>query len=133
MDGLALQIVEAGSPADKPGATVVDLHSLPNQVSGSIFGIKVNNQIKITVASQDFKPRVMIAHSAAAGLMSNPMMGASPVLTVGAENSEGLGTNTVVLTYDRSKPVPRGASTCIVVTSDDGKAVTGKYTLTYAK
>lgn len=133
-DTVLLRLLEAGSPADGPGAVLADVMLPPDQIHGSILGVKVGNKMRVTVDSADFTPRVLIARYKPAGLMSPIQGNAEPDLVVVASTeTEGMGTSKVTATYDRTINATDGSTGFfIIVTSEDGKATGGKYTIRYA-
>lgn len=135
-DALTVKLVEAGSPADAPGSAIVDVINPPAQVTGSIFGVKLNNKVRVTVTSEDFKPRVLLALYRPKGMFSGGADDPTPEFSVVANMELDMeGTTKVTVTYDRSVKGPEGTrgGPLIIVTSDDGKAVSGKYTIRYAQ
>lgn len=132
-DTLVLRVVEAGSPADTPAAAMADIVMVPDQIHGSILGVKTGNKIRVAVVAEDFNPRVLIVRHKQKGMMS-PLQGdAAPEFAVVANvDSEGMGSGKVIATYDRTiKSTDRSTGHFIIVTSEDGKAVSGKYTIRY--
>lgn len=132
-DDLAVQLIEAGSPADTPTAAVVDIVGPPDQVTGSFFGAKINNKVRVAVTADDFNPRVLILRYRPKGAMT-PLQGdPAPSFSVVANvDTEGDGVNKVIATYDRSTASTDGSQGLyIAVTSEDGKAVKGKYKIRY--
>jgi len=132
-DDLVLQLVEAGSPADTSTAAVVDIVGPPDQVTGSFLGAKINNKVRVAVTAEDFNPRVLILRYRPKGTMT-PLQGdPTPSFSVVANvDTEGDGANKVIATYDRSTVSTDGSrGLYIAITSDDGKAVTGKYKIRY--
>jgi hypothetical protein len=132
-DSLVLRVVEAGSPADTPAAAMADIVMVPDQMHGSILGVKVGNKMRVAVVAEDFNPRVLIVRHKQKGMMS-PLQGdAAPEFAVVANvDSEGMGSSKVIATYDRTiKSTDRSTGHFIIVTSEDGKAVSGKYSIRY--
>jgi hypothetical protein len=133
-DDLVVKVVEAGGPDDTAGAAFADVLIPPGQIGGSIFGVKINNKVRVAVTSDDFKPRVLIVLHRPKSLFSGPADDRTPEFAVVASAEvEMEGANKVIVTYDSSvKPADgsRGTPT-IVVTSNDGKAVTGGYKVRY--
>jgi hypothetical protein len=132
-DELVVQVVEAGSPADTANAAVVDIVGPPDQVTGSFFGAKINNKVRVKVTADDFNPRVLILRYKPKGAMT-PLQGdPTPSFNVVANvDTEGNGANEVTATYDRTTVTTDGSrGLYIAVTSEDGKAVSGKYKIRY--
>jgi hypothetical protein len=133
-DQLVIKLVEAGSPADTARAAIADVYNPPGGVGGSIFGVKINNNVRVDVTSDDFKPRVLIVRHKPKSTFSGPMDDAIPEFSVMTQGEIGVeGTNRATATYDVSTKSTDGSrgTPVIVVTSDDGKAVSGKYTIRY--
>jgi hypothetical protein len=134
-DDLVVKVVEAGSPDDTPTAAVAEVLMPPGQVTGSFFGAKINNKMRVAVTSDDFSPRVMIVlYRNTKGLLSGAASDRTPEFSVvSSAEVEMEGQNKVIVTYDRSiKPADgSGGTPVIVVTSADGKAVTGSYKVRY--
>ncbi|MDP1692539.1 MAG: hypothetical protein Q8L49_11425 [Burkholderiaceae bacterium] len=135
-DALIVKLVEAGSPADAPGSVIVDVINPPAQVTGSIFGVKLNNKVRVTVTSDDFRPRVLLMLHRPKSMFSGGADDPTPEFSV-VSNMEldAEGNTKVTVTYDRSVKGPEGTrgGPVIMVTSEDGKAVSGKYTIRYAQ
>lgn len=141
-DDLIVHVVEANSPEDQPGTAIADVFMAPDAIHGSIFGAKIGNKVKVSVSSPDFHPKVLVMRrylsqgklAAAFGAESSNR---KPVYKVVADaESDGMGTEKIIVTFDRSsKSADSDASKGIViaVTSEDGKAVTGKYSIKYYK
>lgn len=132
-DELVLRLVEGGSPADAPSAVLVDMMQVPDQVTGSFLGAKINKDVRVSVVSDDFKPRLMVVRYRPKGAMT-PLQGdASPEFSVvAASEQEGDDALKIFATFDRSKASLEGRSILyIVVTSADGKATEGKYKIRY--
>ncbi len=132
-DDLAIRLVEAGSPSDTDRAALVDMMSVPNQVTGSIFGAKVNKDVRVSVSSDDFLPRVLIVRYRPKGMMT-PLQGdAAPEFSVVASGEQdGPEQKKAFAVFDRSKASADGSvGVYIVVTSADGKATAGKYKIRY--
>lgn len=57
-DDLVIKIVETGSPDDTPTAAIAEVRVPPGQIGGSIFGVKVNNKVRVAVTSDErrFQP-----------------------------------------------------------------------------
>jgi hypothetical protein len=53
-------VVMAGGPEDKGGGEVIDLWARDVKASGSALGFRINQAMKITVASPSFVPRVVV-------------------------------------------------------------------------
>lgn len=133
-DQLVVTLVEAGSPADTARAAIADVYSPPGGVGGSIFGVKINNNVRVDVTSDDFKPRVLIMRHKPKSMFSGPMDDVTPEFSVVTQGEIGVeGTNRATATFDVSTKSTDGSrgGPVIVVTSDDGKAVSGKYTIRY--
>jgi hypothetical protein len=133
-DDLVIKIVEAGSPDDTPTAAIAEVLIPPGQIGGSIFGVKVNNKVRVAVTSDDFSPRVLIVLHRPKGMFSGPADDRAPEFSVVASAEvEMEGANKVIVTYDSSvKPADGSRGTpAIVVTSNDGKAVAGSYKVRY--
>jgi hypothetical protein len=129
-DDLVIKIVEAGSPDDTPTAALAEVLLPPGQVTGSFFGAKINNKVRVAVTSDDFSPRVLIVLHRPKGMFSVAASERTPEFSVVASAEvEMEGANKVIVTYDRSiKPAAGNDGTpVIVVTSADGKAVAGSY------
>lgn len=132
-DDLVVQLVEGGSPADTATAAVVDVVGPPDQVTGSFFGAKINNKVRVAVIADDFKPRIFILRYRPSGAMT-PLQGdPAPSFSVVANvDTEGDGATKLTATYDRSTVSTDGSrGLYIAVTSEDGKAVGGKYKIRY--
>jgi hypothetical protein len=133
-DDLVIKIVEAGSPDDTPTAAVAEVLTPPGQIGGSIFGVKINNKVRVAVTSDDFSPRVLIVLHRPKSMFSGPADDRTPEFSVVASAEvEMEGANKVIVTYDSSiKPADGSRGTpAIVVTSADGKAVAGSYKVRY--
>jgi hypothetical protein len=133
-DDLVIKIVEAGSPDDTPTAAMAEVLIPPGQIGGSIFGVKVNNKVRVAVTSDDFSPRVLIVLHRPKSLFAGPADDRTPEFSVVASAEvEMEGANKVIVTYDSSvKPADGSRGTpAIVVTSADGKAVAGSYKVRY--
>jgi hypothetical protein len=128
-DDLVIKIVEAGSPDDTPTAAIAEVLLPPGQVTGSFFGAKINNKVRVAVTSDDFSPRVLIVLHRPKGMFSVAASERTPEFSVVASAEvEMEGANKVIATYDRSiKAAGHDATPVIVVTSADGKAVAGSY------
>lgn len=59
-DGNRRHVVVGGGPEDKGGGEVVDLWNRDVKASGSVAGFRVNQALKVTVASSSFVPRVVV-------------------------------------------------------------------------
>jgi hypothetical protein len=134
-DDLVIKIVEAGSPDDTPTAALAEVLIPPGQIGGSIFGVKINNKVRVAVTSDDFSPRALIVlYRNTKGLLSGAASDRTPEFSVVASAEvEMEGANKVIVTYDSSiKPADGSSGTpVIVVTSADGKAVAGSYKVRY--
>ena len=134
-DDLQVQLTEAGSPLDQADAAVVDYIEPPNQVTGSFFGAKINNKTKVTVISDDFQPRVLLLRWIPKGLMATLPGDPAPTFKVVA-SGEVLeeGADRVTVRFDRSEKSKDGevANIAIAVTSVDGKAPGGKYSIRFS-
>jgi hypothetical protein len=133
-DDLVIKIVEAGSPDDTPTAAMAEVLIPPGQIGGSIFGVKINNKVRVAVTSDDFNPRVLIVLHKPRSLFSGPADDRTPEFSVvSSAEVEMEGQTKVIVTYDSSiKPADGSRGTpVIVVTSADGKAVSGSYKVRY--
>lgn len=128
-DDLVIKIVEAGSPEDTPTAAIAEVLLPPGQVTGSFFGAKINNKVRVAVTSDDFSPRVLIVLHRSKGILGAPAERTPEFSVVASAEVEMEGANKVIVTYDRSIKPPAGhdGTPVIVVTSADGKAVAGSY------
>lgn len=132
-DDLSVRLIEAGSPADRPEASWVDMMMVPNQVTGSFFGAKINKDVAVSVTSDDFKPRVLIVRYRPKGAMTPLQADMAPEFSVVASREMEADDTKVKVVYDRSRASPDGSvGVYIVVTSVDGKAQGGRYTIRFA-
>lgn len=131
-DELVLRLVEGGSPADTPTAVVVDVMQVPDQITGSFLGAKINKDVRVTVSSEAFKPRLMLVRYRPKGAMT-PLQGdAAPEFAVIAQGEAEGDDTKATATFDRGKLSLEGRSIIyIVVTSADGKATAGPYKIRY--
>jgi hypothetical protein len=133
-DEVVVRVVEAGSPVDTSSAAIADVMSAPNQVTGSFFGAKINNKVRVVVTTSDFKPRVLLMRHRQKGMAANIMGDPNPEFSVVASYEvEEEGDDKATVTFDRSKESTDGSTGLfILVTSVDGKATTGKYKIRWA-
>lgn len=138
-DNLTVYLTETGSPDDKPGSAVADLYK-PNNISGSIFGAKVGNKLKVRVVSSDFQPKILImrkylSNGRWAAMFGSESTNSKPAYKVSAEaGSDGSGSEKVIVTFDQSRESadPDTVKDIVfAVTSADGKATTGQYTIKF--
>jgi hypothetical protein len=132
-DDLVLRLIEAGSPADTPSAALVDMMMVPNQVTGSIFGAKINKDVRVSVSADDFKPRVLIVRYRPKGAMTPLQADMTPEFAVVASRDVEADDVKATVVYDRSRESADGSvGVYLVVTSADGKATGGKYKIRFA-
>lgn len=133
-DEVLVRVVEAGSPADTAAAALADVIGVPDQVTGSFFGAKINNKVRVIVTADEFKPRVLLMRHRQKGMVANIMGDPAPEFSVVASYEvEEEGQDKAVVTFDRSKDAADGSvGLFILVTSVDGKATGGKYKIRWA-
>lgn len=135
-DTLVLTVVIVGGEFDKGVGQISHIYS-PQQAHGSILGFKVGNTMKATVTTTDFKPKVLFVEKyddrGTFSKMGSPTS-PTPQYRVVGENEEGLIPGQASVIYTAGKKAAddkQGGGILIIVTSEDGTAVTGNYTLKY--
>lgn len=136
-DQLVLTVVIAGGEYDKAGGQIGHVYR-PDQTHGSILGFKVGNKMKATVTATDFKPKVLFVEKyddrGTFSKMGSPTSPTPQYRVVGETEGEGLIPGQASVTYTEGKKAAddnQGGGILIIVTSEDGTAVTGNYTLKY--
>jgi hypothetical protein len=134
---LVLTVVIAGGDADKESGQIAHVYS-PQQAHGSILGFKVGNKMKATVTATDFKPKVLFVEKyddrGVLGKMGSPTSATPQYRVVGETEGEGLIPGQASVTYTAGKTSAdknQKGGILIIVTSEDGKGVTGNYTLKF--
>jgi hypothetical protein len=134
---LVLTVVIAGGDAEKGSGQIAHVYS-PQQAHGSILGFKVGNKMKATVTATDFKPKVLFVEKyddrGALGKMGSPTTSAPKYRVVGETEGDGLIPGQASVIYAAGKTSAdknQRGGIFIMVTSEDGKGVTGNYTLKY--
>lgn len=133
-DNLVVTVVESGSPHDRPGSAIADVLVRPGHVTGSVFGAKVNNKVRITVTAVDFKPRVFVMRYRQKGMFDNGTGSETPeYLVVSSTEIRDEGETSASVAFDMSSKAPEGTlgDILIAVTSADGKTKSGKYKIRY--
>ena len=126
-------LAEKGGSEDKGGGTQLDLWDAAAGASGSFFGKRVNNVMKITVASKEFEPRVLVLERVSSPSMSNQLLiDGKYFQAVSADVvTRTSGNNIVVTKYTDPKDMKRGDdsiySKVIGVQSADGRS--GAYSI----
>lgn len=122
-------IATKGSSEDTGGGAPLDLWAPTARASGSILGFRLNQAMKITVASKDFRPRVVVLET----LTVSPYASKREYFQASSSDvvADAGGMNVVVVTYrapeDKNREGQKTFGAIIGVLSADGKA--GEYTI----
>jgi hypothetical protein len=137
LDKLVLTVVIAGGDDDKGNGQIAHVYS-PQQAKGSILGFKVGNKMDATVTATDFKPKVLFVEKyddrGALGKMGSPTTSTPKYGVVGQAGEAGLIPGQASVTYTTGKKSAdknQRGGILIIVTSEDGKGITGNYTMKY--
>ncbi|MBI5719564.1 MAG: hypothetical protein HZC37_17990 [Burkholderiales bacterium] len=121
-------VVQAGGPADDGRAAPLGDLWQRGSVSGSVLGFRVNQATKVTVASSDFKPRVLILERS--GDTPGPQVKPVYVVVGSGEAVEGVGGGHVAsISWRQPEKNTRNTTggPIIAVLSESGKP--GAYSL----